>query len=288
MAYAIVRKRRGPFMSGNGRPGRSKKARIMARASVRRRPKRVPTLRRKRRVRAKARLQTGLSSFVPPQSKMRLQIDENANQMSTRTLQVVNLCSLTKNVNNVNNERSGQEAFISGFYHRMLWQNLSNAVGPIRIYQLWVIPKNWDPEAVSINTEMRKSLFTAHGLADDKDRSWSTLLASQLYDEPINEAKYTVLKKKAFTLGVYNVNDGFATYRSENFWIPLKRKYTYGTPVGGEGGGDAESDNNTVQPPVIYMQWSCPILQDTGAAVTTAAVRRDAHVVTYFRDGDSM
>jgi len=186
---------------------------------------------------------------------------------------------------NVLNARCGQDAHIVGFMHKSNYRNNTN--GALKVYEMWIIPLQWNSNNYG-DANLQNDLFTRHGLSLDTDGTWSNDLASILYDEPINSAKFCVLKKRSFTLaprlatGLLDNGGNLRNFKMNNIWIKVGRKYTYGTST-----DSGEVADTSIQPPVFYISWTNGILEAPGTAPETNAVTRELHVVTYFRDGES-
>lgn len=196
------------------------------------------------------------------------------------------MCTIPYSSTNVHNARCGQEAHVIGFMHRTNWQN-TGYNGPVRVYEFWIVPKQYSSESSFTDAQLQDDFFTRHGLALDKDGSWTDNLPSILYDEPVNSDKFLVLKKKTFLLGTCNMasatqNTGSITaYRQHKTFIKLNRKFTYGDIT-----ADGETSSVCLQPPVFYINFVIPQMQATGTP-SPGLINREAHIVTYFRDGES-
>lgn len=170
--------------------------------------------------------------------------------------------------------------------HRASYLNQTST--PVKVYQLWVVPKFYTEDGLT-DTQLQADLFTRHGLSTDKDASWANNSASILYDEPINSSKFALLKKKTFVLGTNtmapqapNTNSGTrSAYYQEKMWIPLNRKYTYGSLA------DGETEIRTLQPPVYWISWCAGLIDDQNTLPAAGTIKRQLHVATYFRDGES-
>jgi len=270
-------------------PSPKKRART-ARVTIGRVKNMKRTLSKKRRSRKKARLTsarslTGLKYLGKPDSKNVVQVDQSAT-VSTRVFSATDMCAIPYSATNVVNARCGQDAHISGFMHRATFQNYM--VYPIKIWEMWVVPKFYTEDGLT-PSQLQADFFTRHGLPADKDASWTDTTASILYDEPINSSKFAVLKKRSFVLGSgpssaaqVTANTGsMKNFKMEKLWIPLNRKYTYGSLI------DGETEIRTLQAPVYYITWAAGILDDNATAPTASAFKRQIHSVTYFRDGES-
>jgi len=269
-------------------PSPKKRARTM-RVTMNRVKNMKRTLSKKRRSRKNTRLTsarslTGLRTLGKPQSKNVLQVDQSAT-VGTRVWSSTDLCAIPYSATNVVNARCGQDAHISGFMHRAIFVNNLNT--PMKIYELWLVPKFYTEDGLT-PAQLQADMYSRHGLATDKDASWTDTTASILYDEPINSSKFALLKKRTFILGSSGVsstsqtNTGSAKcYKQEKLWIPLNRKYTYGSLA------DGETEIRSLQAPVFYVTWACGVSEDNGAVSVGSALKRQIHSVTYFRDGES-
>jgi len=214
-------------------------------------------------------------------------LERDVENIDSRTWGNTNLCAIAHSSTNVNNARCGDEAHISGFLHRAKF----NVVGTgqrMHIYEYWIIPTQWksDWTNAEVILELQDDFYTAHGQPAIKDRPWLNSYPSWAYSEPINSARFTVLKKKKWLLGPHSSTlntQGTATYIESNSYIKLGRKYTYGT-MGAEGG---ESGVNPIQPPVFYISFVIPVTEPALAAVIPTIIKRELHIVTYFRDAES-
>jgi len=234
-----------------------------------------------------------MSSRAPPHCKQFKQLEQSAVTIQDRTWGAVNLCkvpALSTPAVDVNSGRVGTEARIMGFFMINTWMNKTNSL--IKVYQYWITPRNYDPE-VTTDTFLQDDFYTRHGLGFDDDGPWLPNLGSYLYDDPVNSKKFLVLKKKTFMLapgaGVsgaaarpqMNKIDGF---KSQKMFIKLDRKFTYG--MGGEG-GDGETPNLPIQPPVYWVTFHVAMSEPFGTDPGSSGVTRESHIVTYFRDGES-
>jgi len=226
--------------------------------------------------------QAGLSSLGAPKCKTTVNIDNVAESFPTRTFTFKDLCIIPKSDTNVQNARNGQSAQIMGFRHKEWFANLSNLA--MHIWCIWAIPKQYNPGDTAL--VVTDDFYTRHGLADDQDGSWQETLPSYLFDEPINPDKWTVIKRKKIVLGpgvaaaAGSLLPNKDCQKTINTWIPLNRKFTYGSA------GDSEQTTLPLQPPVYYISFCCPPFQPTGTP-TPNLVLRERHVITYFRDGES-
>jgi len=233
---------------------------------------------------AKAKRAAGLSTFGPPNSKQTMRLDQAQTDIATRTWGAVNLCSIPHNVNNVQNARTGQEAHVSGFLHKVNWANIGNQIQCV--YEYWIVPRNYDPATVSDAT-LQDDFHTRHGFEQDRDGSWAPNLNYLLYDEPVNPEKYLVLKKRRFLLAptssasVGGNMGSTPSYREFKNFIKLNRKFTYGVQT------DTESVSLPIQAPVFYINFVIPVMTTTGANPQSGQILREAHIITFFRDGDS-
>lgn len=113
----------------------------------------------------------------------------------------------------------------------------------------------------------------------------------------INSNKYSVLKKKVTNLapagsgGFFNKTN---TYVSSKRFIKLNRKFTYGTAEyeGAVGDltatfGDPDEGFFPEQPSVFYISFAIPVMESVNTPPIDACVRREMHVITYFRDTSS-
>jgi len=231
-----------------------------------------------------ARRAAGLKAFGPPNSKQTLRLDQEATPIATRTWGAVNLCTIPHNVNNVQNARVGQEAHISGFLHKVNWANTSGSIQCV--YEYWLVPRNYDPATVSDAT-LQDDFHSRHGFEADRDGSWANNLNYLLYDEPINPEKFLVLKKRRFMLAPQSMVNiagnmgGMPSYREFKNFIKLNRKFTYGVQT------DTESVSIPIQAPVFYINFVIPVMSGTGATPVSNQLLREAHIVTFFRDGES-
>jgi len=235
---------------------------------------------------AKARRAAGLKAFGPPNSKQSMRLDQDVTSIATRTWGAVNLCSIPHNVNNVQNARCGQEAHITGFLHKVNWSNNSNFIQCV--YEYWVVPLNYDPATVSDAT-LQDDFHSRHGFEADRDGTWANNLNYLLYDEPVNPEKFLVLKKRRFLLGpsASSVTSGGSNlgsrpcYREFKDFIKLNRKFTYGVQT------DTELTTVPIQAPVFYINFVIQTMTGNGTAPVPAQLQREAHIITYFRDGES-
>lgn len=290
MVGTLMRKRM--LARARGRP--SKRARFARSTSTRRyrssatsKPRRVVRSRSRLGYKKRALRASGLSSFKAPACKQTTRLDQQASVVQSRTWGAVNLCSVPFASANVQNARCGQEASVVGVMSKINWFNRSQYI--MQIYEYWIVPKNYDPQTVSDAT-LQDDFFTRHGQPADRDGSWAPNLASILYDEPVNPEKYHVLKKRKTTLGPsawpttgLGANMGSAPcYKEYKEFIKIGRKYTYGTTV------DSETIEPPIQAPVFYVNFWIPIMTENGSVPTTGTeLTREAHIVTYFRDGES-
>lgn len=159
----------------------------------------------------------------------------------------------------------------------------NNTSAFLRLYEYWIIPKQYDSQTIS-DALLQRDWFTAHGIATDKDRAWAATYPSQYYDEPINPEKYTVVKKKVtnFSPGLTNSNNvgKMSQVKTSSFYLPINKKYSYGATVDGD-------TTNPLQAPVFYVSYVIDYLTPTGTVQTPAALTRDMHFITFFRDGES-
>jgi len=234
----------------------------------------------------KARLRkTGLSTFGKLHSKQHVVLDRDAELWQTRQWSATSLGSIPKQTEpgGVMNKRIGNEVSIGGYLFKVNFKNNDSRVH--RIYEYWVIPHNYSPENLT-DAELQKNFFVMHGQATDNDRNWTNNLTTMLYDEPINPDKFTVLKKRVTMLGPGNVTTnmnpaGLRNWVNYSTYIPINRKYTYGAEV-----ADTESALQPIQPPVVYISF-CVTQMELASAPVIAALQREMHVVTFFRDGES-
>jgi len=184
------------------------------------------------------------------------------------------------------NARCANSCQVVGFKHRMNWKNLSGRV--YKVHQYWIIPKQWNPLVAT--ADLQKDFYTRHGLPDDQDGSWLYDQSAYLFDEPCNPERYTVIKQNKFLLGpgngtanlnFWNPNLAPRSYVEQDFWIPLNRKFTYGSLS-----DPGELSTHVQQPPVIYVSF---VVEPSTIGGTQAAtdIQREAHLITFFRDGES-
>jgi len=235
--------------------------------------------------------EAGLTTIAGPRCKTFVPMDDTRASAAVRTFRHKNLCQIPHNGANAQNARNGQEAHIVGFRHRQTWENISGEI--MKLHQYWVIPKIH--KHAYATSDLTDDFYTRHGLPDDNDGDWGYQLDSYLYDEPVNPLRYTVIKKKKTLLAPsYRLTEAGFTKNTnplgskpsiieQDFWIPLNRKFTYGSL------SDAgEVTTYVEQPSVIYIEFLCPIMQPgTGQQQLNNLVYRDEHVITFFRDGTS-
>jgi len=235
---------------------------------------------------ALAKRAAGLKAFGPPNSKQTLRLDQSNQSIPSRTWGAVNLCSIPHNLNNVQNARSGQEAHITGFLHKTNWMNITQSI--VAVWEYWVVPRNYDAATVSDAT-LQDDFHSRHGFESDRDGTWAANLPFLLYDEPVNPEKYLVLKKRRFKLGPSSLgttgprsNAGsLPCYREFKDFIKLNRKFTYGVQT------DTESVTLPIQAPVFYINFCVEVMTEGGQLPVPGTCLREAHIITYFRDGDS-
>jgi len=259
-----------------------KKPRQMKTRPVRRRSSK----KRSRRTRL---AKTGVRSFGPPDAKNVSILEQAAVGINTRTWGATNMMRIPWSTTNNNNARCSNQAHVSGMLHVMTIRNLLAV--PIRYYEYWVIPKIYNPLTIS-DALLQDDFYTAHGFVIDKDRVWTPLLPSYLYNEPVNPDKYTVLKKRITNLAPRTGSSGsypMGLDKSERHfktYIPVGRKYNYGSQVTSGVINDGEPDI-PIEPPIFYISFCIDTITATNTAVTTNAVFRELHMVTFFRDGES-
>nr|WAQ80618.1 MAG: putative capsid protein [Circoviridae sp.] len=265
-------------------PSPRKRARAAVRVVKKRR---VKVMRRssKKKSTMKSRLRlSGMTSFGRPEAKQVLTLDQEVTNLSTRTWGAVNLMQVPITAAGGNmNSRAGREAHVSGILHKVTWRNLTETL--LKVYEFWIIPLQYDSTTIN-DAALQDDFFTVHGQANDNDRAWTAVLASQLYDEPINSNKFIVVKKRVTKLApstgsAVSAYGTLSCMKSFKSYIPINRKYTYGHV------GDGESAVNTLQPPVFYITFTIDQLTASSTAVRAAACQREIHMVTYFRDGES-
>lgn len=264
--------------------GRIARVRVLTRRIARRRrgmPMRRTVTRRKL---PSARTRTGLTSLKGPDAKNSVRVEVSGN-IGTRVWGAVDMCAIPESLTAVaHNARCGLEAHISGFSHRADFRN--NTADCLRVYQYWIVPLFYKEDGLT-DAELQADFFTRHGLTAETDASWSTTASSILYDEPVNGAKFAILKKSCFNLGSANLqantlNTGSASaYKFQRLWIPLNRKYTYGHAL------DGEDTTRTIQPPVYYVSWCTKLFEADGTASVGSVLSRQIHSMVYFRDGES-
>jgi len=218
-------------------------------------------------------------------------MDDPRSSVAIRTFRHKNLCQIPHDGTNKQNARMGTEAHIVGFRHRMNWENVSGEI--LKIHQYWIIPKIH--KHAYATSDLTDDFYTRHGLDTDTDGDWGYQLDSYLYDEPVNPLRYTVvMKKKTILAPSYRLTEaGFtknpaplpkkSCFVEQDFWIPLNRKFTYGTI---EDAGEVST--YVEQPSLIYVEFVVPLMQvGTGQQQLNNLVFREEHVITYFRDGTS-
>lgn len=251
--------------------------------TLRRRPKRI-LKKKSKRIRPTARSRAGLSGYAPPACKNVITVDA-VTSLPTRFWSSVDMCKIPRSDTNSMSARCGMDAHVVGFMHRANWRN--NLTQPVKVYQFWVVPL-LHKEGGLTDAELQADFFTRHGLSTDNDATWTTTTASMLYDEPVNSQRLLVLKKSTFILGPVNTggtNQNYGTtscVRRQNMFIKLNKKYTYGNFA-----GDAEDESVPIQPSVIWISWVAPLFESPTGTSVTAAVQRELHIATYFRDGES-
>jgi hypothetical protein len=230
--------------------------------------------------------QAGLSRFNAPACKTTVVADDLVQSYDINNFEWTNLCRVPYNGANTQNARSGQECNVIGFRIRETYKNVSTYV--IKCHQIMAIPKQWDP--LKATADLTDDFYRRHGLAEDNDGSWSSLLGSYLFEEPVNPDKWTVLYRTSFLLspgqtaiGPPNFNNvpNYDNYKEIDKWVPLRRRFTYGSL---SDAGETTAPPN--QPPVIYITFAHPVQTFNGVA-TPNLVTRERHLITYFRDGSS-
>lgn len=230
---------------------------------------------------------TGISSFGRPESKQVMTLDQDVVSIGTRTWGAVNLMQISQIAAGAipqMNTRIGREVSVAGILHKVTWRNNTDKV--LKVYEYWVIPLQYNSDTVN-DAALQDDFFSVHGGVNDNDRTWLPTLPSMIFDEPVNPNKYTVLKKRVTKLGPGSAVGTTGNYgnlsslKYHKTYIPINRKYTYGHAQ------DSESALNTLQPPVFYITFIIDQMTPNGTTVTAAAVSREAHIVTYFRDGES-
>jgi hypothetical protein len=222
-------------------------------------------------------------------------IDKPSDNWASRTWGAVDLCKIPFSEKNTHNARCGEEAHITGFHHATNFYNLLNV--PVKVYEYWVIPLNYRSGLMG-DSDLQDDFYTIHGEERDTDVGWTNDRPSYLYDEPINSNKYSVLKKKVTNLapagsgGFFNKTN---TYVSSKRFIKLNRKFTYGTAEyeGTVGDGLTATFGDTgegffpEQPSVFYISFAIPVMEGVNSPPIDECVRREMHVITYFRDTSS-
>lgn len=246
--------------------------------------------RRKPVVRKAALKKAGLSKYIVPMCKQTERLSQQRVGIATRVWGAVNLCRIPQSASNVQNARCGNDANIIGVHHVTNWANRCGCA--VKVYEFWIIPKNYDHLDVDQDAALQQDFFTKHGQPSDNDADWLPNVASLLYDEPINKQKFEVLKKNVFILGAVSggtflqVTDNSlqqkANFKLQKFWIPIKRKFTFGSAV------DGEDPVTPVQAPVFYINWAVELMGADATVSTPNALWRESHIITYFRDGESM
>jgi hypothetical protein len=239
---------------------------------------------------------TGMSVNTPPHAKQVMQLDQDAVTVNDRTFGAVNLCKVPFAFAPAQNDigRVGREANILGFWHINTWLNKTNNL--IKVYQYWITPRQYDSETFS-DADLVDDFYTRHALGGgDADGTWLDVMPSYLYDDPVNSAKFVVLKKKTFMLApglgvagaaarpAMNNLDG---YHKQRFFVKLNRKYTYGSTSSEGGAGDGEDGDNPIQPPVFWITFHVTVSEPFLTSAGSSPLTRESHIVTYFRDGES-
>lgn len=268
-------------------------ARKMVRRTIKRRRSRSNGKRR-----VAPRLKAGLSKFEGTTSKNVTILDRPTEAITSRTWSAVNLCSIPFDAANTHNARSGELAHITGFHHAVNFLNQRDV--PVKVYQYWIIPNQYREDMT--DADLQNDFYTIHGEKRDTDVNWTNNRPSYLYDEPVNSNKFTVLKKKVITLAPFALTGGgnsgkgewpgMKTYHTSKTFIRLNRKFTYGTaPYEEQLGevsvmkGDAdETGDSPIQAPVFWIMFAVPIMEVTGATIIPNCIRRESHIITFFRD----
>jgi len=273
-------------------PAPRKKARTMSLVVKKSRSMKTRPVRRRsaKKGSKKARLtKTGVKSFGPPNAKNVTIFEQQAIGISSRTWGAVNLMRIPLSLSNGNNTRCSNQAHVSGVFHNMTIRNLLAV--PVKYYEYWIIPKVYDSQTIS-DTLLQKDWFTVHGLVVDRDRNWRADEGSLIYNEPINPDRFIVLKKRVTMLAPRTGSSG--SYPMGNLknevtrknYIPINRKYNYGSPNTVIANNDGEPDI-PIEAPVFYINYAIDTLTAQPTSITNNALLREMHIVTFFRDGES-
>lgn len=201
---------------------------------------------------------------------------------SSHTLEVFNLCKIDfDQANNVQDKRQTKAAYIYGFRHEEVIENL--LLTPITVHQFWIVPTinktdNADLSAADIGTEW----FNEDGGTSIDTINFPATDTYLGFNRRVNGAKYKILKRITTHLqaqrdsgvGIGTLGSHKSCYLMQNLMIPCKKTFTY---------EDFGTLTQTEQPPVYYVRY-ISIVNEGSAPAQASTAQIQTKLTTYFKD----